>query len=78
VLRLGMEPGDMTDNLLLAADRLGLCRSNPQALASSIQEWREGWARVLYPSFGLPDPLDPMAIGRGNKDSQPEARPQSK
>jgi hypothetical protein len=56
VLQLGMKPGEMTDNLLLAADCLGLCRSNPRALARSIQEWREGWARVLYPSFGLPDP----------------------
>ncbi len=56
VLQLGMEPGQMTDNLLLAADRLGLCQSNPRALARSIQEWREGWARALYASFGLPDP----------------------
>lgn len=56
VLKLGMAPGEMPDNLRLAADCLGLCRSNPRALATSIQEWREGWARVLYPSFGLLDP----------------------
>jgi hypothetical protein len=23
-------------------------RSNPRAIARSIQEWREAWARVLY------------------------------
>jgi len=61
VLRLGMKPGEMTDNLLLAANGLGLCHSNPQALAWSIEEWRAGWARVLYPAFGLQDPRDPMA-----------------
>lgn len=36
VLQLGMKPGEMTDNLLLAATQLGLCASNPRALASSI------------------------------------------
>lgn len=51
VLQLGMKPGEMTDNLLLAATQLGLCASNPRALASSIQEWREGWARELCASF---------------------------
>ena len=56
VLQLGMSPGEMTDNLLLAADRLGLCQSNPRAVAGIIQQWRERCARVLYPSFGLPDP----------------------
>jgi hypothetical protein len=56
VVQLGMKPGEMTDNLLLAAERLGLCHSHPRALARSIQEWREGWARGLYASFGLPDP----------------------
>lgn len=64
VLQLGMKPGEMTDNLFLAADCLGLCRSNPRALARSIQEWREGWARVLYSSFGLPDPNEEI----GNED----------
>lgn len=58
VLGLEMKPGEMTDNLLLAANRLGLCHSNPQALASNIQGWRSGWAGVLYPTFGLPDPND--------------------
>jgi hypothetical protein len=57
VLQLGMRPGEMTDNLLLAADYLGFRRSNPRALARSIQEWREGWARMLYPSFRLTDPF---------------------
>jgi hypothetical protein len=53
VRKLGMDPkSQMTDNLLVAADRLALDRSNPRALAASIQEWREGWARVLYPIFG--------------------------
>lgn len=56
VYQLGMKPGEMTDNLLFAATQLGLCASNPRALASSIQEWREGWAKELYPSFGLLDP----------------------
>jgi hypothetical protein len=56
VLQLGMRPGEMTDNLLLAADCLGLRRSNPRALARSIQEWREGWARMLYSSLRLTDP----------------------
>ena len=57
VQQLGMKSGEeMTDNLLVAADRLGLCHSNPRKVARSIQEWREGWARVLYPSLGLPDP----------------------
>lgn len=57
VQQLGMHSGEgMTDNLMRAASRLGLCQSNPRAIASWIQEWREGWARVLYPSFGLPDP----------------------
>lgn len=56
VLQLGMKPGEMTDNLLLAANQLGLCASNPRALASSIQEWREDWAKELYSSLGLQDP----------------------
>lgn len=52
VLQLGMKPGEkMTDNMFLAAAQLGLCANNPRALASSIQEWREGWARELYSSF---------------------------
>jgi hypothetical protein len=57
VLQLGMKPREMTDNLLFAADCLGLRSSNPRALARSIQEWREGWARMLYPSFNLTDPF---------------------
>lgn len=56
VLQLGMKPGEITDNLLLAAERLGLNSHSPGAITTTIQEWREGWARVLYPSFGLPDP----------------------
>jgi len=64
VLQLEMKPGEMTDNVLLAADRLGLCHSNPRAIARSIQEWREAWARVLYPSFGLPHPNGEL----GNED----------
>ncbi len=56
MLQIGMKPGVMTDNLLLAAERLGLNHNNPRAVATDIQQWREGWARVLYPSFGLPDP----------------------
>jgi hypothetical protein len=57
VLTLGMKPeARMTDNLLHAADCLGLGRDDPRALARSIQEWREAWARVLYPALGLPDP----------------------
>jgi hypothetical protein len=57
VLQLGMRPGEMTNNLLLAADRLGFSRGNPRTLARSIQEWREGWARMLYPAFRLTDPF---------------------
>lgn len=57
VLQIGMRPREMTDNLLCAADCLGLCRSNPRALAISIQEWREGWARILYPAFRSTDPF---------------------
>jgi hypothetical protein len=57
VVQLGMRPGEMTDNLLLAADRLGLATGNPRTLARNIQEWREGWARMLYRSFRLTDPF---------------------
>jgi hypothetical protein len=56
LIQLGMRPGEMTDNLLRSANLLGLLHSNPRAIARSIQEWREAWARVLYPAFGLPDP----------------------
>lgn len=65
VLQLGMKPGEITDNLLLAADSIGLCSSNPRALARSIQEWREGWAKILYHSFGV---LAPNS-GIGNEES---------
>jgi hypothetical protein len=58
VLQLGMKPEELpTDNLLRAADCLGLDRSDPRALARCIQEWREGWARMLYASFRLMDPF---------------------
>jgi hypothetical protein len=57
VRKLGMDPkSEMTDNLLHVAERLGLGPDNPRALTSSIQDWRESWARTLYPYFGLPDP----------------------
>ena len=57
VLQLGLKPeAEMPDNLLLAAQCLGLGPNNPRAVASSIQQWREEWARELYPVFGLPDP----------------------
>lgn len=57
VLKLGMDPtSEVTDNLLLAAGCLGLGSKNPRALAESIQSWRDSWARLLYPHFGLPDP----------------------
>ncbi len=57
VRRLGMDQNyEMTDNLLLAADCLALGSSDSTTLASNIQNWREGWARALYPHFGLPDP----------------------
>ena len=57
VLQLGMKPGsEITDNLCRAADCLGLGSGNPRAVAVSIQEWREAWARALYPAFDLPDP----------------------
>lgn len=56
LLKCGVTEGDLTDNLLRVADILGIIRSNPRSLATSIQEWREGWARVLYHLFGLPDP----------------------
>lgn len=60
VLKLGMNPkSEMTDNLLLVADRLGLGINNPRALTSSIQDWRQGWARALYRHFDLPDPTIP-------------------
>ena len=51
--QLGMSPGDMTDNLLIAASVLGLSENNPRAVARSIQGWREAWAKLLYPKFGL-------------------------
>jgi hypothetical protein len=58
VLQLGMRPEKgPADNLLHAADCLGLHRSDPRALARCIQEWREGWARMLYASFMLMDPF---------------------
>ncbi len=57
VLRLGMNSGsEITDNLLHAANCLGLGSGNARAVAMSIQEWREAWARALYPAFDLPDP----------------------
>jgi len=56
VLQLGMTPGEMTDNLLLAASTLGLHSGDPRALAKSIQDWQWSWARMLYPLFGLHDP----------------------
>jgi len=57
VLKLGMDPkSEITDNLLLIANRLALGIANPKALTASIQEWRKCWARALYPHFGLPDP----------------------
>lgn len=60
VLQLGMKPEmEVTDNLLHAANCLGLDSDNPRAVATSIQEWREGWASALYRAFGLPDPLAP-------------------
>lgn len=60
VLQLGMKSDlEVTDNLFCAAKCLGLDSSNPKAVASSIQEWREGWARALYRAFRLPDPLAP-------------------
>jgi hypothetical protein len=58
VLQLGMRPEEtLADNLLRAADCLGLHRSDPRALARCIQAWREGWARMLYASFGLMGPF---------------------
>ncbi len=57
VRKLGMDPkSEMTDNLLRVAERLRLGPDNPRALTSSIQEWRENWARTLYAHFGVPDP----------------------
>lgn len=57
VVQLGMSPGELTDNMLAAANRLGLGESSPTALAKMIQSWRETWARKLYPCFGLRDPM---------------------
>jgi hypothetical protein len=62
VLQLGMKPqSEITDNLVRAADCLGLGSRNPRAVAMSIQEWREAWARALYAVFELPDPLHPSS-----------------
>jgi len=55
-LRLGMKPDDMTDNLFVAARCLGLSSRSARAIATTIQDWRESWARVLYPAFGIDDP----------------------
>jgi hypothetical protein len=55
-IQMGMKPGEMTDNLLLAANLAGFDRFNPRAVAKTIQAWREAWARVLYLAFNLVDP----------------------
>jgi hypothetical protein len=58
--QLGMKPEfDLTDNLHQAASCLGLDSDDPRAVATGIQDWREAWARVLYRTFRLPDPLEP-------------------
>lgn len=56
--QIGMSPPqDMTDNLWIAARRLGLSGDSPRALAQLIQGWREAWAYVLCPLFGKSTPL---------------------
>jgi len=66
VQQFGMQSGrEIADNLMFAATRLDLDRNNPRAIARCIQEWREGWARGLYPSFGLPNPRDGEAEHKG-------------
>lgn len=54
--QIGMIPQDMTDNLWIAADRLGLSRGGPRAIAQLVQGWREAWAKVLCPLFGTSPP----------------------
>jgi hypothetical protein len=52
VMDLGMRPGDLADNLDVAAQSFGLSTRTPRAIATSIGDWRSAWARRLYKMAG--------------------------